>query len=131
MVRDFALHVLPPHVSTLVQAGSFRLRKDSFVDTSLREHFSDLLYQMDFKEEGQGFLYLLFEHKSYPSSDIAYQLLRYKMRIWEYASRESGGSLPPVFPLVLYHGTARWSVPLNFASLYQGPASLRQGLLDF
>ncbi len=95
------------------------------------EYFSDLLYQVDFKEKGQGFLYLLFEHKSYPSRDIAYQLLRYKMRIWEYASKEAAGCVPPVFPLVIYHGTAKWSVPLNFASLYQGPESIRPGLLDF
>ncbi|MEW6351446.1 MAG: Rpn family recombination-promoting nuclease/putative transposase [Thermodesulfobacteriota bacterium] len=131
VARDFALKVLPSHVSTLLQTGSFRLRKDSFVDTNLKEHFSDLLYEVDFREEGRGFLYLLFEHKSYLSTDVAYQLLRYKMRIWEHASRASGGSLPPIFAVVLYHGTARWTVPLNFASLYQGPESVRLGLLDF
>ncbi len=125
------MHYLPAHVSSLLQPKTFRLRKDSFVDASLQEYFSDLLYQVDFKEADQGFVYILFEHKSYPSRDIAFQLLRYMTRIWEYASKQSGGSLPPVIPVVLYHGTDKWSIPLNFASLYQGPESLRQSLCDF
>ncbi|MEW6349294.1 MAG: Rpn family recombination-promoting nuclease/putative transposase [Thermodesulfobacteriota bacterium] len=131
VAEDFLLHVLPVRVSSLIRPGTFRLRKDSFVDTNLREYFSDLLYQVDFKEDGRGFLYILFEHKSHPSSDIAFQLLRYMTRIWEYAAKESGGSLPPVFPVVLYHGTTEWKVSLNFAALYQGPESMRQLLLDF
>ncbi len=125
------MHVLPAEVSNLVRPGTFQLRKDSFVDAGLREYFSDLLYQVEFREKDQGFLQILFEHKSRPSPDISLRLLIYMTRILEYACKESGIPLTPVFPVVLYHGTAKWNIPLNFASLYQGPASLRPRLLDF
>ncbi len=131
VAEDFLFHYLPGHVSNLLQPGSFLLSKDSFVDANLQEYFSDLLYQVDFKGGDQGYVYILFEHKSRPSEDIAYQLLRYMTRIWEYASKQALNSLPAVIPLVLYHGRAKWSVPLNFASLYRVPESLRGSLFDF
>ncbi|MEW6347998.1 MAG: Rpn family recombination-promoting nuclease/putative transposase [Thermodesulfobacteriota bacterium] len=131
VAEDFLLHVLPRQISSLVCPGTFRLRKDSFVDTHMSEYFSDLLYQVDFKGDAQGFLYTLFEHKSYPAPDVALQLLRYMTRILAYAAKETGIPLPPVFPVVVYHGAEKWSIPLDFAALYQGPASLRSRLLDF
>ncbi|MEW6350755.1 MAG: Rpn family recombination-promoting nuclease/putative transposase [Thermodesulfobacteriota bacterium] len=131
VAEDFLLHVLPAEVSNLVRSGTFQLRKDSFVDAGLREYFSDLLYQVDFKEKDQGFLHILFEHKNRPAPGISFQLLRYMTRTLEYSCKESGLPLTPIFPVVLYHGTAKWSIPLNFASLYRGPESLRPRLLDF
>ncbi len=131
VAEDFVFHFLPSHVAGLLEPGAFALSKGSFVDGNLKEYFSDLLYQVDFKEGVQGFVYILFEHKSYPAPDIAFQLLRYMTRIWEQASKQPAVSLPVVIPVVLYHGSVKWSVPLNFASLYRAPESLRDGLWDF
>ncbi|MEW6350771.1 MAG: Rpn family recombination-promoting nuclease/putative transposase [Thermodesulfobacteriota bacterium] len=131
VAADLLSHYLPCHVWELLQPTSFRLCKDSFVDADLREYFSDLLYRVDFKEGQQGFVYILFEHKSYPAPDIAFQLLRYMTRIWEYSTRQEAGALPAVIPVVLYHGSARWNVPLEFASLYRAPESLKESLCDF
>jgi predicted transposase/invertase (TIGR01784 family) len=131
VAEDFLLHYLPPHVSGLLQTNTIRLHKDSFVDANLKEFFSDLLYQVDFREGRPAFVYILFEHKSYPAPDIAFQLLRYMTRIWEYSSKQAVGSLPPVIPIVLYHGMAKWRIPLNFACLYRAPESLKEILWDF
>jgi predicted transposase/invertase (TIGR01784 family) len=131
VAEDFLVHYLPPDVSSLLRPGTFRLSKGSFVDANLREYFSDLLYQVNFQSGEQGFVYILFEHKSYPAPDIAFQLLRYMTRIWEHATKHTLGSLPAVIPIVLYHGTVKWKVPLNFASLYQAPESLTRSLWDF
>ncbi len=115
----------------MLRPGTFRLSKGSFVDANLKEYFSDLLYQVDFHSGEQGFVYILFEHKSYPAPDIAFQLLRYMTRIWEHGSKQARDSLPAVIPVVLYHGSAKWSIPLNFASLYRAPESLKGSLWDF
>ena len=47
--------------------------------------------------------------------------------------RENGGqgSLPAVIPVVLYHGSLKWKIPLNFASLYRAPESVKGSLWDF
>jgi predicted transposase/invertase (TIGR01784 family) len=132
-MEDLVMQLLPPEVSGLLQANTFQLREGSFVDANLREHFSDLLYRVDFKDGSSGFVYILFEHKSTPASDVAWQILRYKMRIWEQEAQSTAESFPPVIPIipiVLYHGSARWRIPPNFASLYRAPRSL-EGLLDF
>lgn len=131
VAEDFVFHFLPPHVSGLLKPGTFHLNKDSFVDANLREYFSDLLYLVDLKEGLQGYVYLLFEHKSSPDPGTAFQLLRYMTRIWEYAWKMSWDSLPPVIPVVLYNGTVEWKVARNFAALYHAPESLREVLWDF
>ncbi|MEW6352015.1 MAG: Rpn family recombination-promoting nuclease/putative transposase [Thermodesulfobacteriota bacterium] len=131
VAEDFVMNYLPPSISEAFASGTFRLRKDSFVDDTLREHFSDLLYEVDFTEGHSGFVFLLFEHKSYPQGDIAFQLFRYMARIWEQSRKDGTRHLSPVIPVVLYHGTAKWNVPPDFASLYRGPEFLKKHLLDF
>jgi len=131
VAEDFLIHFLPPNISSLLRPGTFRLSKGSFVDANLKEYFSDLLYQVQFQGGEKGFVYILFEHKSYPAPDIAFQILRYMTRIWEHVPKMPASRLPVVIPIVLYHGSVRWKVPLNFASLYQAPESLNEGLWDF
>ncbi|MGY6214417.1 Rpn family recombination-promoting nuclease/putative transposase [Methylolobus aquaticus] len=47
------------------------MRKDSFVDPELAEHHSDLLYAVRWLNGKPGYVYVLFEHKSYPERRIA------------------------------------------------------------
>jgi predicted transposase/invertase (TIGR01784 family) len=61
---------------------SLVVSKDSFVDKELREHFSDIIYQVDLKQGDSAYIYLLFEHKSYSDPLIALHLLRYMIKIW-------------------------------------------------
>ena len=52
-------------------------------------------------QRGQGYVYLLLEHKSQSDPMTCFQLLRCIVRIWEQRLR-NGQSLCPVFPLVVY-----------------------------
>ena len=92
--------------------------KDSFVEKELRQHFSDLLYTVR-HQEGNLYLYLLFEHKSYPGPWTGLQLLRYLVRIWEQHRKQhpKERKLPAVVPLVLYHGRKKWRLSDRFSSL--------------
>ena len=63
---DFLQHYLPPEVSSLLEISTLSPVKDSFIDEQFQEQFSDLLYQVEFRERGTLFVYILFEHKSYP-----------------------------------------------------------------
>lgn len=131
VAENFALNFLSSDLSDAVKPNTFRLHKGSFVDARLREYFSDLLYKVDFKDGRGAFVYILFEHKSHPDPIIGYQLLRYMTRIWDRTTRHGIKPLRPVIPVVLYHGTQQWKIPLNFAALYDAPESVRPGLLDF
>lgn len=100
-----------------------RLVKDSFVDESLQEHFADLVFEVALRERGNLYVCMLFEHKSYLDTLTPLQLLRYMMQGWEYSLRQRG-QLCPVFPVVVYHGVARWSVATNFQALFALPDAL-------
>lgn len=123
--RDLVLNYLPPEVAALLEPTTLTLRRDSFVDDDLREHFSDLLYDVDLKSGGGAYVYVLFEHKSYVDRLTAFQLLRYVVRIWEQSLREGRGHLIPVIPIVVYHGQATWRVGLDLADLFRGAETLR------
>jgi len=100
--------------------------QDSFIDPELHPSASDLLFTVDYilgsglEEKRENLLlYLLIEHKSYPDRMALFQLLRYMVRIWERhcAEHRKSTALPPVYPLILYHGRKPWPYPVNFHSL--------------
>ncbi len=79
--------------------------------------------------EDDGYIYLLFEHKSFSAAEIHLQLLEYMLSIWRLdlrqrkASEEHKGKrlrLPVILPLVLHHGPERWTVTRAFADLFAG-----------
>ena len=126
VAADFLRNYLPEPVRRLLDLDTLELTKDSFVDEALRDHFSDLLYQLRLRDGSTARVYLLFEHKSYPAELVAFQLLRYMVRIWEEMLREEPeAGLRPIIPLVLYHGRTQWHVQQNFGALLQGPEELR------
>ena len=112
---DFLNQHLPTELLAALDLSTLTEQKDSFVDPALRQHFSDLLYQVQTGQKQPILLYLLFEHKSYPDRDVGFQLLRYKVRIWEKAQAQKTPRLP-IFPLVVYHGREAWTVPRTFTS---------------
>jgi predicted transposase/invertase (TIGR01784 family) len=106
------------------------IRKDSFIDPELQEHFSDILYRVGLAGGGESYVYVLFEHKSYPDPRIAWQLLRYMTRIWEQADKQKQPLLP-IVPLVVYHGRPQWRISPYFSDLFDLPDVLRPYFPDF
>ena len=132
--RDFLHHYLPGHVSSMLDLASLHICKDSFVDKDLREYFSDLLYQVNIRGES-GFIYLLFEHKSYPEKYISIFLLRNMTKLWElYLKRGAipAHGFPVIIPLVVYHGKRQWNIGQSLSSLFAvSDESLNIYLPDF
>ncbi len=121
--RDFVRHYLPEPVVAHLDLDTLEVGRDSFVDDELRSHVSDLVFRVELRSGGGAYVYLLFEHKSHPDRWVTFQLLRYLVRLWEVArAREAARVLPPIVPVVFYHGRRPWAVPLDFASLVEGPA---------
>ncbi len=127
--QAFLRHVLPADVQRHLDLATLRPEDASFVDPDLRRHQGDLLFRVDLKAGGEGYVYLLFEHKSYPDRWVAWQVLRYMVRIWEREWRErqgeEGARLSPIVPVVVYHGRAPWRAPQAFEALVAGPAAVR------
>ncbi|NBD36083.1 MAG: Rpn family recombination-promoting nuclease/putative transposase [Chloroflexi bacterium] len=141
ITRDFLTHYLPTEIREHLDLGVLQTVKDTFVDEDLRDHFTDLLYRTRLRDESvsgekdEAYVYLLFEHKSYPEPWVAFQLLRYIVRIWEHRlNQHTSGKpvcLPPIIPMVLYHGKTGWHVDTRLHGLVDAPDALLPYIPDF
>ena len=135
VAQDFLTNYLPAEVMQVMDLGHLSLEKDSFIDQELEEAYSDLLYKtrIDGKE---GYLYFLFEHKSYQEPKLALRLLKYMVKIWEQKTKESEpGGLPVIIPLLIYQGEQQWAGEPSFSSLFAGlefmPDKIKRYIPDY
>ena len=129
---------LPPELAMLLADAPPEPLPGSFIDPGLRESHSDRLFRVALRGGGAALLYTLVEHKSAPEQLLHLQLLGYMLRIWqrEVSSPDPAQrALPAIIPLVLYHGTRRWTVPRAFFDLLalddDAAGALRGHHLDF
>ena len=134
--RDFLHYYLPPEIVDQLDLSTLSISKDSFVDTQLGEHFSDILYQINLRDGREAKVYVLIDHKSSPDGLVAFQLLRYMVRAWEYSlkqqkeerkkekqegkrrKRNQKLTLTPILPVVFYHGKKEWKVSKTLKTLF-------------
>lgn len=133
VARDFLTYYLPANIVELLDIDTLELSKDSFVDKELSEYFSDLLYKVELRDGRAVYVYVLLEHKSYPEPFVAFDLLRYMVRIWDLLLKQgkAGGKLPTIIPVVLYHGRRGWHIGQDFRSLVADDGKLERYLPDF
>src|SRR6056297_160320 len=97
---------LPDTVLKLVDLNTLEISKDSFIEKDLAEYYSDMLYKVRLTEGSRGFIYVLFEHKSYYDRFVHLQLLEYMVKIWRLyikQKKEKPIRLPIVIPLLVCH----------------------------
>jgi|SRR5690625_1818553 len=75
--------------------------KDSFIQKELEQFYSDLLFRV-LLDGNEGYLYFLFEHKSYSDPQIAFQMLQYMLAIWMRELEEKAEEMNYFETVVLY-----------------------------
>ncbi len=122
LVRDS----LPEEIAALLADTPVRQVPGSWIDEALAGHQADALFEGELTNGGTALVYLLLEHKSYPDPEVPVQLLRYLSRIWSthIVGKGTTGGLPPIVPVVYYHGARRWSVPRSVPGMIVAPEPL-------
>ena len=119
---DFITTYLPGNVLNRIDIDQLEICKDSFIDEEFRDYFSDLLYRVGVFGE-KGYLYFLFEHKSFYDRAASLQILEYETKIWrldlKQAKKGDPVSLPVIIPVLLYHGKDKWTDDASFGSLFK------------
>ena len=130
--RDLLRNALPGEILRWIELSPLQISRESYVDEDLAVHQSDLLIRTTYRDR-PVFVYFLVEHKSQPSRWTILQLLRYMVRIWdkELAQDKKLKKLPPIIPMVFYHGARRWKQSLVFSSYIELKESLRAYVPDF
>ncbi len=119
---------LPAHVVSEVDWESLRGEPGSIVDPELKETESDLLFTARLRTGDPVLLYVLLEHQSKVDPWMALRMLRYVVRLLERWRQEHPDStvLPPVIPLVMYHGPqGAWAAPRRVEELFGLPEKNR------
>ena len=106
---DFLTNYLPEDIKKHVDLQSLKNQNGEYVDKNLKKDYSDLLYQVEINGH-EGYIYFLFEHKSYEDQKVIFQLLRYMTRIWEERYDSKTKKVPVVIPIVIYHGRKEWKI---------------------
>ncbi|HHX11625.1 MAG TPA: Rpn family recombination-promoting nuclease/putative transposase, partial [Clostridiales bacterium] len=120
IAKDFMKGYLPVSILDIVDFSTLELQKDSHINKQLQEVFSDLLFKVDINNK-EGYIYFLFEHKSYRDRLVIFQLLRYMVEIWESKVEKQGLSgLPVIIPLVIYHDKGEWRVKTKLSDMIIG-----------
>ncbi|WP_414733472.1 Rpn family recombination-promoting nuclease/putative transposase [Acetobacterium carbinolicum] len=117
VVRDFVENYLPEPILKLVDLNELEIQNGSHVDEELSEVFSDMLFRTKINQR-DGYLYFLFEHKSYSDRMVALQLLTYMVRIWnQKVNKENHTHIPVIVPMVICHGEKKWKISPMFSDL--------------
>lgn len=131
LAKDFMNNYLPVEILRIVDLETLNPEKEHYIEDDLKESFSDLLFKADINGK-EGYLYFLFEHKSYPSKRIAIQLLHYMVRIWEdKAIKENREKIPIIIPMTVYHGRVNWNIGLRLSDLMEGYRKLPEAVKKY
>ena len=115
VASDFLRAQLPAGLLAEIDLDSLMIGKDSYVSRDLRASYSDLVYRVR-QAGGELSIYLLFEHKSVPEYWTLLQLHRYIGAEGEQYRKQhpQARTLPPVYPMVIYHDKRAWKAPASF-----------------
>ena len=94
-----------------------------YVSDDLRQRHGDTVWRLRLQGKGERWVYLLamLEFQSTDDRYMAVRVLVYTGLLYQDLIRRGAldpdGRLPPVLPVVLYNGRARWSAPLEVGEL--------------
>ncbi len=129
MVRDLLVgFVHEPWVDEL-DLSSLEKASGSYVADDLRDREDDIIWRVRFKDRWL-YLYLLLEFQSRVDDWMPVRILTYLGLLYQDLIKQGkitkGDKLPPVLPIVLYNGKARWQAATQIADLIEPvPGNLR------
>ncbi len=118
-------HLQPKYVGWLDLDRVPEQVEGSAIDGKGRATQADAIFRIRLRADAEKWAFVVLEHKSYVDARTPLQLVRYMARIWLAAIDEgnlTGGRLPLVIPVVIYHGKGNWTPPRSTEEIVEtGP----------
>ena len=105
--RELICLKLPEKMKAQLDWEGLRQEPGSFIDEEYKEHFTDALFSIPYKNK-EVLIGILVEHKSHPDPKVFSQLLRYQSNIYASLTKM------PILIQLFYHGQKKWDLPLSF-----------------
>jgi len=128
-VSDFIKNFLSENIANKVNYNSIKIVDKEKLKINYKKYKLDLLVDVEIANTKSN-IYFLFEHKSYKDKYTLIQILSYCTALWEN-NLKNGKHLQPVIPVVFYHGTGDYNLPLNFADYFEVPEDLKKYMVSF
>lgn len=104
IARDFMEIHLPMKLRAICDFNTLKLESGSFVEKSLRQYFSDILYSLNMANGRKGYIQVLIEHQSRPDKHMAFRMIRYAVAAMQSHLDAGHDKLPLVIPVLFYTG---------------------------
>ena len=128
MIRDLLTGFIHEDWVTELDLTTLETVKSSFVTDDLRDREDDIIWRVRWSDEWV-YIYLLIEFQSSVDKFMAVRIMNYVSLLYQDLIKQKqlapDQKLPPVFPVVLYNGEARWSAAQDVKELVY---DLRGGL---
>lgn len=110
---------LPDTLLKQFNLESLIVLKETYINETLKEHFSDLVFEVSLKFDNsvKTDVVLLFEHKSSPDRNVLFQIGYYMFAHWTKCLSENKGP-KPIIPVIYYQGKKNWKVG-NLSDLFK------------
>ena len=119
MVHQLLTRFVDDEVFSEVTVEDITAFDKSFVSDEFLDRESDVIYRVS--TGGRDvYIYVLIEFQSTVDKPIPIRMLHYILGLYDQFYRTSeAGKLPAVFPILLYNGNERWTVPKNVRELIE------------
>ncbi|MDT4845969.1 Recombination-promoting nuclease RpnD [compost metagenome] len=105
---DFFREYLPEHLIEAIDFETLTSLNTSYISSSLKTAYSDLLWSVKMKDQEKLQISLLLEHKSHIDNDTSFQLLEYLALAYRKQRKEMKKS-ELIIPILYYHGKNSWN----------------------
>jgi len=111
LVRELLEVFAPPGLSELLDYSTLRPQPGSFITPAMKKREDDIVWSIEL--HGQRiYLYLLLEFQSSIDRGMPVRIMQYVAALYDHLVRSKvinlADGLPPVLPIVIYNGNARW-----------------------
>ncbi|KJV91894.1 Rpn family recombination-promoting nuclease/putative transposase [Rickettsia bellii] len=120
IAKEFFEEYLPTEIKVLFLPSTLKLENDSFIEPSLKETITDVLYSAKINNR-DGYIYILCEHQSSSDPLMAFRLFKYMLNIAErhLNSHPDSKKFPFIYPLVYSNDHKKYTAPLNLWDLFE------------
>jgi len=120
LIEGFA----PPEIAGLMDFATLKQHSGHYITPMFEEKIEDVVWSVEVTWDGitqRVFLYLLLEFQSPVDRTMPIRLMHYVACFYSELLKQKvitpGDGLPPVFPIVLYNGSRRWTAPLDIYAM--------------
>ena len=116
LIEGFA----PAEIAQLMDFSTLKSHSGNYITPLFEEKIEDVVWSVEVTWEGltqEVYLYILLEFQSAVDRTMPIRLMHYAACFYSELLKQKvitpGQGLPPVFPVVLYNGSERWTAPLD------------------